>query len=151
MSGVRRAGHEDTKELVAFLEEYHTNGSNLKDIPFDVSSMTQVINYYIGMPKHVVFVYTDGDDKIRGVLMGSIEPFMFNKKRNWATDLVFVADAGGAWLLKKFISWTKLYNNVDRIIMGVSTGNTRSDALYTAMGLQRTGGMYALAINEAEA
>ena len=147
MTGVRRAGFNDTKVIVDFLERYHVDESNLSDIPFDRKSMTQVTDYYIGTPKHVVFVYVDSSAEIKGVLMGAVEPFMFNQKRLWATDLVFVAKAGGAWLLKKFIAWSRLFK-VDRIMMGVSTGNSRSDDLYIALGLERTGGMYTMKFSE---
>ena len=149
MAGVRRATYNDTTNIVEFLEKYHTEGSVLEDIPFSVRDMTSAVNFYLKMPKHTIFVYEDSGSKLRGVLMGSVEPFMFNIKRFWATDLLFVADAGGAWLLKKFIAWSKLYK-VDRIMMGVSTGNDRSDELYNALGLERMGGMYSLTIREAE-
>lgn len=145
----RVANTNDIGNIVDFLEEYHLLESNLQDIIFDRASMTQALNYYIGMPKHICFVYTDNDE-VTGVLCGSIEPFMFNKKRNWATDLLNVAHKGGPWLLKRFFSWAEMHN-VDRIFMGVSTGQSRSDELYKAMGLQPLGGMYGMNPKEHEA
>ena len=149
MAGVRRATYNDTTNIVEFLEKYHTEGSVLSDIPFNSKDMTSVTNYHLKMPKHVIFIYEDTSEKLRGVLMGSIEPFMFNQRRTWASDLLFVSEQGGAWILKKFIAWARLYN-VDRIMMGVSTRNERSDDLYQALGLEHMGGMYSLTIREAE-
>jgi hypothetical protein len=149
MAGVRRATYNDVTTIVEFLEHYHTNGSVLEDIPFSVKDMTGAVNFYLKMPKHVIFIYEDSASKLRGVLMGSVEPFMFNQRRSWATDLLFVSEVGGAWILKKFISWAKLYK-VDRIMMGVSTRNERSDDLYHALGLEQMGGMYSLTIREDE-
>jgi hypothetical protein len=136
----RLATAQDSKQIVDFLEHYHVSGSNLSDIPFSRSSMFKVTEYYIGMPRHVCFVHTS-DGKITGVLMASIEPFMFNQKRFWATDLLNVAESGGAWLLKRFFAWAKMYK-VDRIFMGVSTGNPLSNALYAHMGMEELGGMF---------
>jgi alkaline phosphatase len=139
----RLATHNDTQTLVKFLENYHRDDSNLQDIPFDKLSMSKAIDYYIGMPKHVVFIYETSDHKLKGVLMGSIEPFMFNEKRKWATDLINVAEQGGAWLMKRFISWAHMHK-VDRIIMGISTEDPNADELYEAMQMTRLGGMYSM-------
>lgn len=149
MSNVRRATQTDIKELLGFLETYHREESNLSDIPFDKGTMTRTIDYYLSNPKHVIFVYCV-EDKITGVLMGNIEPFVFNDKRQWATDLIFVARSGGAWLLKKFISWAKLYK-IDRIVMGVSSANERAGELYTTLGMEQVGGMYCMTIHEEKA
>lgn len=142
----RTATYNDTKNIVDFLQKYHEEGSVLADIPFDRGTMTKAIDYYIGMPKHVVFV-NEKDGNVTGVLAGSIEPFMFNEKRKWSTDLLNVADEGGVWLLKRFIEWSKMHK-VDRIFMGISTGLERSEALYEAVGLERVGGFYALNCSE---
>lgn len=136
----RAARIEDVQHIVKYLEEYHYH-SNLKDMPFDKRSMSSAVRYYIDTPKHQAFVYTK-DNKITGVLLGSIEPFMFNEKRSWATDLLFVADEGGLWLLKRFVAWAKQFG-VDRIIMGISSGDDRAHRLYESVGLVYLGNMYA--------
>lgn len=142
----RVATHTDTQEVVRFLENYHKD-SNMQDIPFDKMSMAQALDYYIGMPKHIVFVYENSEHEIDGVLMGGVEPFMFNKKRKWATDLVHVANSGGPWLMKRFFAWAKLHK-VDRVIMGISTADSRTDELYKALGMEPLGGMYSLNLNK---
>lgn len=145
--GTRVATIADVGRIVSFLKRYHEQDSNLSDIAFDRQSMTQCIEYYIAEPRHVIFIYVTEHKELKGVLAASAEPFMFNKKRRWATDLLNVAEEGGAWLVKRFISWAKA-QRVDRIIMGVSTGDERVDLLYEAVGLHRTGGMYMLNTKE---
>lgn len=140
MGRVRLATFTEVQEIVDFLERYHLT-SNLSDIPFDRNSMRQSVNYHIGMKQHVCYVYDD--EGVAGVLMGSVEPFMFNQKRKWATDTLFIADKGGAQLLKQFHKWAKHYN-VDRIVQGVSSGNQRADDLYEILGMERVGGMYVI-------
>lgn len=137
---VRVATFGDVASIVDFLEDYH-NDSNLSDIPFDRTSTRQAVEYHIGMKKHCAYVYST--DKVEGVILGSIEPFLFNKKRNWATDLLFVADKGGAQLLKRFHAWAKAYK-VDRIIQGISSGNPRAEELYKLVGMEHVGGMYVI-------
>jgi len=144
-NGTRIATQNDVTTIVEFLRNYHENGSNLADIPFDKQSMRHAVEYYITFPKHVCFIY-EKNEQLRGVIMGSIEPFMFNEKRKWATDLLNVAQEGGPWLLRRFFEWAKSHR-VDRIFMGVSTGNDRSNQLYEAMGMERLGGMYGLTFN----
>lgn len=138
----RVATYNDTQNIVSFLQDYHEVDSNLSDIPFDRQTMSKAIDYYIGMPKHVVFVH-EKEGKITGVLAASVEPFMFNEKRKWATDLLNVANEGGVWLLKRFLEWAKMHK-VDRVFMGISTGHQRSEALYEACGMERVGGFYAM-------
>jgi hypothetical protein len=144
----RLATTADVGGIVHFLHRYHSEKSNLSDIAFDRYSMTKCIEYYIGMPKHLALVNVE-KGAITGCLLGSIEPFMFNKKKFWATDLLNVASSGGLWLTKHFLKWAKMHK-VERVIMGVSTNDERSDRLYEALGMQRTGGMYMLPKEEAE-
>ena len=146
MSNTRKATHNDTKNIVDFLQRYHEDGSNLSDIPFDRGTMARAIDHYIAYPKHVVFIH-EKDGEIKGVLAASVEPFMFNAKRKWATDLLNVAEEGGLWLIKKFLKWAELYK-VDRVFMGISTGIERSERLYEAVGLERVGGFYMQTFNE---
>lgn len=137
---VRTGTVADIKDILEFLDEYHRTDSNLSDIPFDRKSMTKTIEYFLYTSKQKIFVY-EKEGKICGVLLAGLEPFVFNENRYWATDTVFVARAGGTWLLKHFIRWAQAYK-VDRIIMGISTEDERAGALYEACGLVKLGGMY---------
>ena len=140
---IRNAQHSDTAELVRFVEKYHREKSNLSDIPFDRPSMVAYIDYHIGTPKHVVYIHLD-DDEITGFILGGLEPFPHNSKRYWASDGMFIADKGGVRLLKRFHAWA-FANRADRIFHGVSTGDARADALFSALkDTERTGGMYVI-------
>lgn len=137
---IRHAQHSDTKELVAFVEKFHANESSLRDISFDRASMVSYIDYHIGTPKHVVYVY-ESKGEITGFILGGLAPFPHNKREMWASDGMFIADKGGAALLKRFHTWA-FANKAKRIFQGVSTGDNRADALYAAIGMERSGGMY---------
>jgi hypothetical protein len=138
---IRNAQHTDTSKLVDFMEKYHREKSNLSDIPYDRNSMVSYIDYHIGTSKHVVYVY-ESDDEITGFILGGLEPFPHNKKYYWASDGMFVADKGGAQLLKRFHAWA-FASGAKRIFQGVSSGDWRADNLYSVMkNTTRTGGMY---------
>ena len=138
---LRLAQYSDTQELVDYVEKYHREQSNLSDIPFDRGSMVSYIDYHIGTAKHVVYIYED-DEGIKGFILGGLEPFPHNNKQYWASDGMFIADKGGASLLKRFHAWA-FACGAKRIFQGVSTGDGRADSLYSAMkGMERTGGMY---------
>jgi len=140
---IRNAQYSDTQELVDFVEKFHREKSNLSDIPYDRNSMVSYIDYHIGTSKHVVYVY-ETDKGIEGFILGGLEPFPHNKKVYWASDGMFIADKGGASLLKRFHAWAFACGAV-RIFQGVSTGDSRADALYqTIKGMERTGGMYVI-------
>lgn len=138
---IRNAQYSDTQELVNFVEKFHREKSNLSDIPYDRASMVSYIDYHIGTSKHVVYVY-DTEEGIKGFILGGLEPFPHNQKYCWASDGMFIADKGGAQLLKRFHTWA-FASGAKRIFQGVSTGDSRADALYnTIEGMERTGGMY---------
>jgi hypothetical protein len=81
--------------------------------------------------------------KLIGILFGSLEPFFINRKKSWATDLMFIASGGGPALLRCWKEWA-FNNGAERIMMGVSSGDSRADALIELAGFERTGGMYVI-------
>ena len=142
---IRNAQYTDTKEIIDFVEKFHREKSDLVDIPYDRTSMVSYIDYHIGTAKHVVYINEVGGDVV-GFILGGVEPFPHNKKYLWASDGMFIADSGGAALLKRFHAWAFASGAV-RIFQGVSTGDSRADALYDAIGMKRTGGMYVVRKN----
>ena len=138
---IREALYGDVGDIIDYMEEYHKD-SNLSDIPFDRQSTSKVIDYLMASKDSTVLVAMDGVE-IRGVLFGTIEPFFFNKKRSYATDLMFIADGGGPQLWKSFKDWAT-FHGVDRIMMGVSSEDARAGQLLEALGMKNTGGMYVL-------
>jgi hypothetical protein len=124
-----------------YMEDYHKK-SNLVDIPFDRKSMIKVLEYFMAAKDSIALVAFDGEN-VHGVLLGSIEPFFFNKKYSYATDLLFFATGGGVNLWKTFVSWAE-GAGVARIMMGVSSGDQRACHLLESLGMENTGGMYVL-------
>lgn len=138
---VRRARHEDIGKILDYMEEYHKD-SNLSDVPFDRASCYKIVEHYIQHRDSYPLVAIDGES-IGGVLFGSLEPFFFNKKKSYATDLMFFSKGHGPQLWKKFKEWA-FTMGADRIIMGVSSGDERAGQLLEALGMNQTGGMYVL-------
>lgn len=140
MFNVRPAVHDDTADLLDFLEKYHKESSNLSDIPFVRKDCAQVLTAFMSSRDCYAKVAVR-DDKITGLLFASLEPFFFNKRAAWASDLLFISNGGGAQLLKDFKCWATAAG-AHKIITGVSSGDERADQLIETLGFEKTGGMY---------
>lgn len=131
----------DMREMVDYMEEYHRD-SNLNDIKFDRASTVKVLEYYI-LSTDSLALLSFHNDKINGMLIASLEPFFFNKRETYATDLFFISNGAGPRLWKKFKEWA-FASGAKRIVMGVSSGDARAGQLLEALGMETTGGMYVL-------
>jgi len=138
---LRRATYEDTKDILAYMEAYHKD-SNMSAIPYDKLSCAQIVDHYIGHRDCYPLIAKEGDSII-GLLFGSLEPYFFNKKYMYATDLMFFSRGAGPQLWRKYKEWA-FSMGADRIIMGVSSGDERVGSLLEALGMKSTGGMYVL-------
>lgn len=77
-----------------------------------------------------------------GLLIGMIMPLPWAAGLS-ATDLVFIAEAGGDILLDEFVAWSRR-NRVIRIDMGVSDSSLRPgyDRFYESHGFKKAGRVY---------
>jgi hypothetical protein len=138
---IRRAELRDIPNIIAYMEDYHRD-SNLKDVPFCKKSSAKIVEHYIRHRDCYPLIATD-NTSVGGLLFGSLEPYFFNAKRHYATDLMFFAKGYGVQLWKAFRTWA-LTNGADRLIMGVSSGDDRADHLLEILGMTKTGGMYVI-------
>lgn len=138
---IRRARQEDIGAILEYMEEYHQD-SNLSDVKFDRASCSKIVRHYVEYRDNCPLIATDGE-KIGGLLFGSLEPFFFNQKKNYGTDLMFFSKGYGPQLWKRFRDWA-FEMGAERLIMGVSSGDPRAGQLLEALGMELTGGMYVL-------
>lgn len=131
----------DLGKIIDFMEAYHPE-SNMSDIPFDRQSCVKITEYFILNKTYQPLIAVD-EGRIQGLLFGSLEPFFFNKKRSYATDLMFISKGAGPQLWHKFRDWA-FGSGADRILMGVSSGEERACRLLEALGMTNTGGLYVL-------
>lgn len=139
---IRRAELRDIAHILNYMEDYHS-GSNLKDVPFDRKSAAKIVEHYIKHRDCLPLIVTD-DVTVEGLLFGGLEPYFFNQKKVYGTDLMFFSRGGhGGALWKRFKTWA-FASGADRIIMGVSSGSEHADHLLDGLGMEKTGGMYVL-------
>ena len=138
---VRQAGISDIPSILSYMEDYHRD-SNLADVPFCKTSSAKIVDHYIRHRDCCAYIAIEGSE-VSGLLFGSLEPYFFNSKKYYATDLMFFAKGHGATLWKKFKTWA-FASRADRIIMGVSSGNEHADHLLEVLGMTKTGGMYVI-------
>lgn len=139
---IRRAELRDIKNILDYMEDYHRD-SNLKDVPFCRKSSAKIVEHYIKHRDCLPLIVTD-EVTVEGLLFGGLEPYFFNAKRVYGTDLMFFSKGGyGGALWKRFKKWA-FAQGADRIIMGVSSGIEHADHLLDVLGMTKTGGMYVL-------
>jgi RimJ/RimL family protein N-acetyltransferase len=139
---VRRATIEDIRRIVDYMEAYHAT-SNLSDVPFHRLTAVRIIEYYCTHSTCYPLIAIDDKDQVQGLLIGGLEPYFFNEKKFYGTDLMFFSKGAGPALWKAFRDWA-FDMGADRIIMGVSSGDDRAGQLLEALGMEPTGGMYVL-------
>lgn len=139
---VKVVGISRMAEILDYLEDYHVNGSNLKDVPFSRKDTRKVVEYYMRASDCIALI-GEYDGEVKGVLLGGLEPFFFNSKKCYATDMLFVSNGAGLGLLRKFKEWA-FSRGADRIMMGVSSGDSRAGDFLELFGFEPTGGMYVL-------
>ena len=139
---VRRANITDMKDVLDFMEAWHPT-CGMENVPFDRQSCVKIVEYYVYSKDTLPLIAKNDKGDITGMLFGSLEPYFFNKKHCYGTDLMFIARGGGPELWRRFKEWA-FGLGADRIIMGVSSGDPRACQLLEVLGMINTGGMYVL-------
>lgn len=136
---VRRANLKDMRELLDYIEEYHKT-SNLSDVKFVRQDVCKLLEMMFQDRGSLVLI-AKHKDKCIGVLAGEVSPFFFNHKQLWATDIMFLSNGAGPTLLRKFKQWA-FEMGASRVMMGISSGDSRANRVLELSGGENTGGMY---------
>lgn len=121
----RLAHLSDLSAIVALGKEMAAQ-TNLAGIPYNAVIARRTAKRAMTSPNSRVWVI-DRDDEIVGLLIGEIGDMPMSHHQS-ATDLIFIAKAGGDLLLDAFIHWCTM-RGVARIDMGVSAGPEREAAI----------------------
>lgn len=145
---VRRAALSDLSEIVA-LGARIVPKTNLARFPYNAVIARRTTKRAMTDANSRVWVTESEDGKLKGVLIGEIADMPMTHYQ-CATDLIFIAEAGGDLLLDAFIHWCGL-RKVARIYMGISTGTGREEAtkrLFARKGLAHCGPMFVMDLGE---
>lgn len=141
---VREAKVNDVTPLVRLCQKFHGQ-SEYRWLPFSAAAMRRSIQEMRRRVDCVVLV-ADQDGEIKGFLFGTVDQFLYNRKL-YATDVEFMAEAGGAELLEAFKEWAESRGAAVEIhgVSNAEQDETRAkakDRWFTAQGLTKTGGMF---------
>jgi len=139
---VRRAYPRDLKSILDYMQEQHAK-SHLVHIKFDRASTAKMVNHTILAQDFCHFIAHDDKGEVVGLLIGMLEPYFFNQRKYYATDMLFISQGQGPQLWRAFRDWAFATVAVE-IIMGISSGEERSGQLLEILGMEKTGGMYVL-------
>ena len=102
---VRKAGLSDLSELVAWGKGSHARSNYAEIAPYNAVITRQFFKGAMMDANHAFFVALNGG-KVCGLLVGHCDNYPFSHVR-FATDVLFVADAGGGQLLDAFVEWAR--------------------------------------------
>lgn len=143
MVAVRLAKLSDLSAIVAFGAAKLAPGSSTYDgIPYNAVIARRTVKRCMLDPQARVWV-AERDGALCGFLIGEIGEMPMSHYMA-ATDLAFLADAGGNLLLDAFVAWCKLHRNVARIDMGVSASRPSPAfaRLFRRSGFNEGGGLF---------
>lgn len=129
------------QEIVNYGRKWYEK-SIYNTIGFDENVSRETIRAGICYPTQALWV-SETDGVIQGFLLGGLCSFPFSKK-NYATDILFCADAEGAKLFSAFQSWA-IDQKAILLQMGVTSGIGDPEAIgkfYKINGFSHVGGIY---------
>lgn len=129
MAGIRLAKLTDLSEIMVLAARLKDD-TNYRNLPFNAVIARRTCKSAMTDKDSRVWVSTHADGRIAGFLVGIVGPMVWTHYLG-ASDLYFMAEAGGDLLLDAFIAWAKL-RGVARIDMGISAGGEREAALKRA-------------------
>lgn len=138
----RLAKMSDISDILA-LAKAELPATNYRGLPFNAVVARRTVQRSMTSADARVWVAVDEGGRIHGFLIGEIGE-MTHVAHMAATDLAFMADAGGDLLLEAFVQWCKL-RKVARIDMGVSAGPEREPAMrrmFERAGFSYSGPMF---------
>lgn len=139
MIAVQLASLPDLSHMVAFGASAFA-ASNYSELGYNAVIARRTLKNAMSDNSMRVFV-AKRNGQVCGVLIGSIDPMPFCGGLS-ATDLVFIAYAGGDLLLDAFLDWCKV-RRVTRIDCGVSQADDkRVERLFRRKGFTRAGGLF---------
>lgn len=132
------ANHQHVRPVVAFAKKMHPT-TTFGHIPFNAPLFRSNLKRVLANDNADVLVAMDGAGEIRGFLIAWSESLLWSHQK-YATDVHFVAEAGGDKLLREFSKWAQRKNCVEA---GVGTFNgvdeDRIERLYNRIGFKTTG------------
>jgi hypothetical protein len=141
---VRKANLNDLAPLLEFGRR-HFEASNFAPLKWNGVIARRTLKDAMVSPNSRVFIAMKNGNVV-GALIGDIYMMPFSAAM-CATDIAFVADAGGDMLLDAFLEWCKT-RKVKRIDMGVSQEDPRVDNLYKRKGFIPSGTMFYMNLEE---
>jgi hypothetical protein len=137
---IRRLYHPDNcAKLIAFGRKWHAQVPQMQ-WAYSPEKCEKLLKACFMAPDKAVWGSFDKKNKVRGVLIGAIEPFAF-MEGSYVMDLVFCAEQDGAQLFRALVQWGKSHGAV-AVQLGVTSGIPQAEKFYEAAGLKRVGSIF---------
>ena len=135
---IEKLHQEHIHGVIALLERYQPRTRYA--VPMvDPHSVRGLCLGAIVSKRHVGYVAIK--DKVVGILVGVLEEIPWNVNFYFATDSLFVAEDGGAYLARRFMRWANK-PRVLNVMMAEHAGPQTASRMYEAMGFTQVGTMW---------
>lgn len=144
MITVRLARPNQLSDIVAFGKKEYENTNYMPDYPFNSVLARRTVKAGMSHKDSRVWIAVRENGDICGLLIGQIWPGAWFAGTQ-ATDITFIAAAGGDQLVDVFVHWCKL-RGVNRIDMALTASNERKGVrrFFRRKGFKPGGGSYYL-------
>jgi ribosomal protein S18 acetylase RimI-like enzyme len=123
---------------------------SFRDIPFDYEHIKQFVLQMIANPNWFKHLALDDNDAYCGVMIGSVDSFVFSPRLVANEYALFVREGTpsrakiASMLVRAFIKWACDVHNVTHVQTGdvASINSVGVDALYRRLGFERFGVIY---------
>lgn len=142
----RRAKKEDVEHIADLLKSAHAASDRYGRVGYSELRTTSFLYNMIGENPNMYIVVDEVEGKIKGVLIGEIQPDWLTDGHRAFTHLIY-AEPGhnGLGLIRSFVKYAKSWRKVKKIMIATSYDDERServDQLFQRMGFESIGKQY---------
>lgn len=143
---IRRATREDVDQIADLLKLAHGWSERYGRVGYSELRTTAFLYNMIGENPNMYIVVDEVDGKIKGILIGEIQPDWLTDGHRAFTHLIYAAPGhNGLALIRSFVKYAKSWKKVKKIMIATSYDDERServDKLFQRMGFESVGKQY---------
>lgn len=137
---IRRAVLTDVTRIIIFCKDHeHLLGAD--DPRVNTGYLRRQLKHALNAKDQAVFVTLDKDNRLAGVLVCFVAPYIWNPEL-YVTDILFLADQGGNFLMNKMEQWGRSVGATRATMQTHLCFDQRVEKLYERKGYQRSGAVF---------
>lgn len=137
---IRPAALTDVTRIIVFCKDHeHLLGET--DPKVNTQYLRRQLRVAINAKDQAVFITLDNENRLLGVIVCWVAPYIWSTQL-YVTDVLFLADQGGNFLMNKMEQWGKSKGAVRATMQTHVCFDQRVEKLYERKGFQRSGTVF---------